>query len=106
MGRYSKNLAGQKGFVFVTPLNVDYTAHATFAAFIASAAEGEIGVYLEAGTLKTTALAAGERFFIAQKKDGAISKTNIFGFSDIYRKARTAYSAPAVISVSTSQERL
>lgn len=95
MGRYSKNLAGQKGFVFVGPSSVEYTDDTTYSAFIDNAAEGEIGIFLEAGTAKTTALAAGEKFFIAQKRDGEIFKTPVIPFNDIYAKRKTAYSAPA-----------
>jgi hypothetical protein len=95
MGRYSKNLSGQKAMTFVGPSSVEYTTDATFAEFIANAVEGEIGVYLSSGALKSDALAAGQEFFIAQKVDGFIRKTPILKFNDIFRKAKTAYSAPA-----------
>lgn len=95
MGRYSKNLSGQKALTFVTANGVDYTDDTTFTAFIANAAEGEIGIFLSSGAVKTDALTAGQEFFIAQKVDGFIRKTPILKFNDIYRKAKTAYSAPA-----------
>lgn len=95
MGRYSKNLSGQKAAIFVGPANVEYTDDTTFAAFIANAVEGEIGIFLASGAVKTTALAAGEEFFIAQKKDGEITKTPIIKFNEIFSKRKTAYDAPA-----------
>lgn len=95
MGIYSKNLSGQKAAVFVGPASVEYTTDATFAAFIANAVEGEIGVFLEDGSLKSDALAAGDVFFIAQMKDGEISKTPLIAYNDVYSKRKTAYDAPA-----------
>lgn len=95
MGIYSKNLSGQKAAVFVGPANVEYTDDTTFAAFINNAVEGEIGIFLASGAVKTTALAANEEFFIAQKKDGEISKTPIIKFNEIFSKRKTAYDAPA-----------
>lgn len=94
MGIYSKNLSGQKAAVFVGPAGVDYTDDATFAEFVTNAVEGEIGVFLASGTAKTTALTAGEVFFIAQKKDGEITKTPLIAYNDIYAKHKTAYDAP------------
>jgi hypothetical protein len=94
MGRYSKNLSGQKGYVFVGPANVEYTDSTTYAGFVTEAAEGEIGVFLAAGTVKTTALAAGEEFFIAQMRDGFVQKTPIIKYNEVYSRRKTAYSAP------------
>jgi hypothetical protein len=94
MGRYSKSLIGVKTAVFVTALGVDYTDDTTFAAFIANAVEGEIGVFNGDGTVRTTALTAGTTFFVAQKKDGEVSKTPVLNFNDIYRKVRATYVAP------------
>jgi hypothetical protein len=94
MGRYSKNLSGQKAAIFIGPANVEYTTDATFALFIANAVEGEIGIYTSAGVLKTTALAANEEFFIVQKKDGELTKTPILKYNEIFSKRKTAYDAP------------
>ncbi len=94
MGRYSKNLSGQKAAIFIGPANVDYTDDTTYAAFTVNAGEGELGVFLSSGAVKTTALAAGEEFFIAQMKDGDISKTPILKYNEIYSKRKTAYAAP------------
>lgn len=95
MSVYSKNLSGQRGAIFVANA-VAYTAQTTYAAFITAAAEGEIGVFLADGTLKSTALTAGQQFFIAQMRDGLIHKTPILNFNDIYRAAKTIYVAPVV----------
>lgn len=94
MGRYSKNLSGQNQKLFVTPLNVEYTDDTTYTAFVANAVEGEIGVFLDSGAVRTTALTAGLKFFIAQKRDGMINKTPIINWDDNFRKLRTAYDAP------------
>lgn len=92
MGRLSKNLSGLHQKVIVG--TATYTDDTTFAAFIANAPEGEVGVFLDSGAVRTTALTAGLKFFIAQKRDGAINKTPILEFNDLYRKLRTAYDAP------------
>lgn len=93
MSIYSKNLSGVSTKVIVG--TATYTAQTTFNAFVASAADGEVGVFNSAdGTRRTTALTAGTGFFIAQKRDGAVNKTPIINFNDIYRAGRTAYSAP------------
>lgn len=94
MSRYSKNLSGVNQKVFVTPANVDYTTSTTYSAFIDAAAEGELGVFLDTGAVRTTALAAGLKFFVAQKRDGAINKTPIISWDDLFAKRRTAYVAP------------
>lgn len=94
MGVYSKSLSGQNAKVFINPLGVEYTTDATYAEFVANAVEGEIGVFLANNSLKSTALSAGDVFFIAQKRDGIINKTPLLNWSDLYRKSKTDYSAP------------
>lgn len=96
MGIYSKNLSGQNQMVFVGPANVEYTAQTTFNAFVSSATpvEGEIGVFLESGAVRTTLLTAGLRFFVAQKRDGIVRRTNVMVFGDSLSLSRTAYTAP------------
>lgn len=93
MSRYSKNLSGQKLKVIVSN-PIEYTNDATFAAFVTDSPEGEIGVFLADGTLRTTALTAGQEFFIAQKRDGVVNKTPIIALNDQFRKKYVAYDAP------------
>jgi len=93
MSVYSRNLSGLNQKVIVGT-NASYTSSTTFNAFITASAEGEVGVFLASGALKSTALAAGDQFFIAQKRDGFVNKTPILNFNDIFRKLRTAYIAP------------
>lgn len=99
---YAKSLSGQSEKIFVVP-NIAYTAQTTYAAFVAAAAvvEGELGVFLDTGAVRTTALTAGLKFFVAQKRDGAIHKTPIIAFDQTASKVRTAYVAPVgkVISI-------
>lgn len=93
MGRLSKNLSGVSQKVLVG--TATYTAQTTYNAFVDSAADGEIGVFLDTGAVRTTALSATvNKFFIAQKRDGAVNKTPILDYNDIFRKLRTAYDAP------------
>lgn len=92
MSIYSKNLSGVNQKVIVG--TATYTAQTTFASFVSAAADGEVGVFLENGNRQTAALTAGQRFFVAQKRDGSVNKTPIVNFDDIIRRLRTAYSAP------------
>lgn len=92
MGRLSKNLSGLYQKVVVG--TATYTDDTTFSAFLANAPEGEVGVFLDSGAVRTTALTAGLKFFIAQKRDGGVNKSAILNYDDIYRKLRTAYDAP------------
>ncbi len=99
MSRYSKNLAGVNQKFFVG--TATYTDDTTFAAFVANAPDGEIGVFLDSGAVRTTALTSSvNKFFIAQKRDGLVNKTPILDFNDIFRKVQTDYDAP-VKQVST-----
>lgn len=93
MSKYSKNLSGQKLKVFVSN-PIEYTDDTTYAAFIANAPEGEIGVFNAAGTVRTTLLTATDEFFIAQKRDGFVNKTPNILFGDLFRKKYSAYDAP------------
>jgi hypothetical protein len=85
MSIYSKTLSGVNSKLFVSPA-VQYTAQTTFSAFATSSAvvDGEIG----------TALTAGLKFFIAQKRGGIINKTPLIEWDRLNRKLRTAYTAP------------
>jgi hypothetical protein len=95
MSIYSKTLSGQNTKLFVSPA-VNYTAQTTFSAFATSAAvvDGEIGVFLDTGAVRTTALTAGLKFFVAQKRGGIINKTPIIEWDRLISKVRTAYDAP------------
>lgn len=81
MNPYFKSTKGYNAEVIVAkPLQ--YTAQAGLAAFVASAVEGELGIF-NAKTLalcpgSVTPTAAGTEIFIAQKRDGVIHKTNPF----------------------------
>lgn len=94
MSNYSKNLSGLNQKVVVAAYGVEYTSQATISAFIDNAAEGEIGVFLNDGTLRTTALTAGLKFQVVQKRDGLLNKTPIINWDDLSRKLRTVYAAP------------
>lgn len=95
MSVYSKNLSGLNQRVFVGPANVEYSAAATLTAFIDSAVEGEIGVFLDTGALRTTLLTTGLKFQIAQKRDGFVTKTPLITFgTDNLNLRRVAYAAP------------
>jgi hypothetical protein len=98
--RYSKSLEGLNAIGFVSPQLV-YTPATTFAAFAASSASaslnGQIGIFnAVTGATRTTALAAGDKFFIAQIVDGNLKKTPIMTFGDANgtRVRKTVYNAP------------
>lgn len=93
MSRYSKNLSGQNLKVFVSAATA-YTDDTTYSDFVANSAEGEIGVFLSSGTVQTSALAAGDEFFIAQKRDTFVNKTPILKYSELYSAKYSAYDAP------------
>lgn len=92
---YAKSLSGISEKVFVVP-NIAYTAQTTFANFVNSAAvaDGEIGVFLDTGAVRTTLLTSGLNFFIAQKRDGAIHRTPTINYGSLNRSNRQAYTAP------------
>ncbi len=94
MSKYSKNLSGVNQKVFVSPA-IEYTDDTTYTAFVNNSPEGELGVFLDTGAVRTTALTAGLNFFIAQKRDGLINKTPLINWDWLKRKLRTAYDAPA-----------
>ena len=105
--RYAKSLEGLNAIGFVSPAVV-YTAQTTYAGFVGSAAtaanNGTLAI-INADTMavRTTALAAGDRFFVAQIVDGNIKKTPImvFGTANGTTVKKTAYNAPVkqVISI-------
>jgi hypothetical protein len=83
--RYGKTTKGQNMEVFVAG-ECAYTLKTTYADFVSSLSslsDGEIGIFTEAGAVKTTALSAGEKFFVAQKVSSSngsasVKKSNIF----------------------------
>src|SRR6478736_102954 len=92
MSKYSKNLSGVAQKVIVG--TATYTAQGTIDLFAANAAEGEVGVFLDTGVVRTTALTSAiNKFFIAQKRDGFINRSPILDYNDIFRKLRTPYAA-------------
>lgn len=93
MSNYSKNLQGENSKLFVSPA-IAYTTDASIRLFLANAPSGEIGVYLEDGTLQTGALAAGDVFKIVQMRDGVINATPLIKFDSIVRSAYIDYVAP------------
>lgn len=93
MSNYSKNLQGENSKLFVSP-QTEYTTDASIRLFLANAPAGEIGVYLEDGTLQTGALAAGNVFKIVQMRDGVLNSTPLIKFSEITRKIYKDYDAP------------
>lgn len=109
LNRYRKSLSGLNFQGFVSPA-LAYTTDATFADFTRNAPEGEIGVFLKDGTLKTTALAAGEEFFIAQKRAGTltnsaiVSKSQLVKFNEVYRIEKTDYDAPTIQQTSVGYD--
>lgn len=93
MSNYSKNLSGLNQKVVVSP-QIEYTDDTTYAGFIANAPEGEIGVFLDDGAVRTTALTTGLKFFVAQKRDGNVNKSPVIEWDQLFRKKYTAYDAP------------
>lgn len=93
MSNYSKNLAGVKQKVFVSPATA-YSDSTTLAGFLTEAADGEIGVFLSDGSLVTGALSAGDVFLVAQMRDGFINKTPLIKWDELFDSRLTAYSAP------------
>lgn len=85
--RFGKTTKGQNMEVFVAS-EAAYTTKSTYAAFVASLnslADGEIGVFGEDGTLKTSALSGGDKFYVAQKVtgtkgDASIKKSQVFSY--------------------------
>lgn len=93
MSIYSKTLSGQNSKLFVSPV-IEYTDDTTYGAFVANAVDGEIGVFLDTLAVRTTALTAGLKFFVAQKRGGNINKTPMIEWDRLRSKLRTAYTAP------------
>lgn len=94
MSRFAKNLVGQSEKVIVVPAS-SVTSAATYAAFVAGTdADGVGSFFLADGTKKTTAQAAGETIFFAQKRDGQVWRTPAWKYEDIVSKREQLYTAP------------
>ncbi len=92
--RYSRNLQGWNAHGFFTN-TAAISALTPFSSFVAGAAQGELGIFLEDGTLKLSALAAGDKFYIAQKIDEDIRKSVLMTFGpNALETRKTAYDAP------------
>jgi hypothetical protein len=90
--KFSRTLKGRNLQIFVgTPINI--TDDATYAAFVANAPLGEIGVFDANEAAHTNAIVAGESFFVAQKVTGGIKRTPLYRFSDFTARKKT-YLAP------------
>ncbi len=95
MNPYYSTTKGYNAEVIVAN-RIEYSVHATYAAFVAGAAEGEIGVYnaqTKALISGAGAVAAGTEVFIAQKRDGGVHKSTPFKVVSGVG-AYTAYQAP------------
>lgn len=91
-----KILLGQNAQVMIAGA-VAYTAQATYAAFLANAAQGELGVF--DATALTLVSGAGpastsENLFISVMRDGAPERTVSFSIGSLGSITRTVYSAP------------
>lgn len=99
--RYLSVTKGENAEVLVAAA-IAYTAQASFKLFEANAADGEVGIF-DATTmvLQTTALAAGQKFFVSQKRDNASTILGLKGMKnttvviyDVNRTRRVPYIAP------------
>lgn len=100
--RYYKTTLGLNAEVIVAAdAAVVVTPAQTYAAFVADDAnEGAIGVFnADTNVIQVAALAEGDRFFIAQKRDGDTHKTSVLTYTKKAIK-KVAYTAP-VKQVST-----
>lgn len=93
MSNYSKNLSGLNQKLIVAN-QIEYTDETSIRNFMANAVSGEIGVYLQDGSLQTGALSAGDVFKIVQMRDGFVEATPLIKWDDLFRSLYTAYVAP------------
>jgi len=90
--KFTRTTKGRNQQVIV-PKAVAYTVQATYPAFLANAAVGEVGVFKDDLTLKTTAIAAGEVVFIAEKMSQGTKRTNYIPWSTVTARKKL-YVAP------------
>lgn len=97
--RYSKSLFGQNHQGYHSGAQVFATA-ATIGDFALNGLEGQIGIFLADGTLKSDALAAGDKFYVAQIRNGELRKSVEMTFGDGYlQTTKTPYSAAVLQQV-------
>lgn len=93
---YWKMLFGNNAQIMVAGA-VAYTGQATYAAFLANAAQGELGVF-DSATLALVsgggAASTSEQLFISIMRDGAPERTVGFTIGSLASINRTPYSAP------------
>lgn len=92
---YRRIASGLRHAKIIVGKQTAYTAHSTYAAFEAGAADGEIGIFnADTKALITAASTdANLRVFIAQKRGSVIHKTVSYNHT-ASRRSRTNYSAP------------
>lgn len=92
--KFSKGTGGINAQLFVSkPINE--TAQTTYAAFIANAAVGEIGIFNSSTLAKiTAAVTAGTTFFVAQKLTGQTRRSIDFVFNNLGTSRKVVYTAP------------
>lgn len=93
--RYSKSLFGTNHQGYHSK-SVAYATAANLGAFALTGTEGQIGIFMTAtGLLKSDALTAGDKFVIAQIKDGELRKTPELTYgSGNLAITKTDYEAP------------
>ena len=92
--RYSKNLFGTNHQGYHSAAQV-YATAADIAAFAQTGLEGQIGVFLDTNALKSDALTAGDKFTIAQIRDGELRRSTemTYGTGSL-EVLKTDYDAP------------
>lgn len=98
--KYARSLSGKSVIGFVAK-NVAYTAQTTLALLASAGVQGELGVYNpDTQALYTGALTEGQRYVIAQLRDGYIKQSPTLVWSASSPIVKRNYSAP-VLQVST-----
>lgn len=95
--KWSRTTKGLNAQIFVSkPIN--YSTQATYAAFQANAAVGEIGLFDNTSPnpvlIPVSLLAAGSSFFIAQKQTVGIKKTPVYIMTTEVTPRKILYTAP------------
>lgn len=93
--RHPRSTPGINFLGFFSPA-VAYATAADIEAFSRTGTEGQIGVFLENNTLRTTLLTAGLKFYFAQISDGEVRRSPLLTFgTDSLSTNKQAYDAPA-----------
>lgn len=113
--RYSRSTTGLNAIGFFAPA-LAYYAGANYSAFVTASAtaanNGQMGIFnFPALTTRSTALGAGDRFFIAQIVDGDVKKSPVMSYDSTalsftnpapnanVQVRKTVYSAPVLQSI-------